>query len=93
MVCWGRPHHFKFFKGWLPQILLGPFLNTLPQIILCLEAAHASNLTRTASGLFWLTQRVKIFCVIRKFLPANIFGNFLFDSPSFINTYFNVRNL
>ena len=23
------PHHFKFFKGCLPQILLGPFLNTL----------------------------------------------------------------
>ena len=25
----GRPYHFKFFKGCLPQILLGPFLNTL----------------------------------------------------------------
>ena len=28
----GRPYHFKFFKGCLPQILLGPFLNTLTQI-------------------------------------------------------------
>ena len=27
---------FKFFKGCLPQILLGPFLNTLPHIILLL---------------------------------------------------------
>ena len=27
------PYHFKFFKGCLPQILLGPFLNTLTQII------------------------------------------------------------
>ena len=26
------PYLFKFFKGCLPQILLGPFLNTLPQI-------------------------------------------------------------
>ena len=25
--------HFKFFKGCLPQILLGPFLNTVPQIL------------------------------------------------------------
>ena len=24
----GRPYPFKFFKGCLPQILLGPFLNT-----------------------------------------------------------------
>ena len=24
-----RPHHFKFFKGCLPQISLGPFWNTL----------------------------------------------------------------
>ena len=25
----GRPYHFKFFKDCLPQILFGPFLNTL----------------------------------------------------------------
>ena len=25
--------HFKFFKGYLPKIKLGPFLNTLPQIV------------------------------------------------------------
>ena len=28
----GRPYPFKFFKGCLPQILLGPFLNTLSHI-------------------------------------------------------------
>ena len=28
MVCLSRPYPFKFFKGCLPQILLGPFLNT-----------------------------------------------------------------
>ena len=27
--CLSRPYPFKFFKGCLPQILLGPFLNTL----------------------------------------------------------------
>ena len=29
MVCLSRSHSFKFFKDCLPQILLGPFLNTL----------------------------------------------------------------
>ena len=32
MICLSRPCHFKFFKGCLPQISLGPFLNTLSQI-------------------------------------------------------------
>ena len=34
MVCLRRTYHFKFFKGCLPQILLGPFLNTLSQMSL-----------------------------------------------------------
>ena len=29
MVCLSRPYPIRFFKGCLPQILLGPFLNTL----------------------------------------------------------------
>ena len=29
-----RPYHFEFVKGCLPQISLGPFFNTLPQIFL-----------------------------------------------------------
>ena len=28
----GRPNHFKFVKGCLPQTLLGAFLNTLTHI-------------------------------------------------------------
>ena len=28
MNCLNRPYHFKCFKGCLPQISLGPFLNT-----------------------------------------------------------------
>ena len=34
-VIWSassRPYHFKSFKGCLPQILLGPFLNTFSQM-------------------------------------------------------------
>ena len=34
LVYLSRPYHFKFFKGCLPQILLGPFLNTLTHIFL-----------------------------------------------------------
>ena len=34
MVSLNRPYHFKFFKGCLPQILLGPFLNTLTHILI-----------------------------------------------------------
>ena len=37
-VIWsGWPYYFKCFKGCLPQILFGPFLNTLHQIILALN--------------------------------------------------------
>ena len=34
MVCFGRPYHFRFFKGCLSKTLLGPFLNTLTHIML-----------------------------------------------------------
>ena len=32
MVCLSRPYHFKYFKGYLPQLIFGPFLNTLTHI-------------------------------------------------------------
>ena len=31
MVCLSIAYHFRFFKGCLTQILLGPFLNTCPK--------------------------------------------------------------
>ena len=37
MVCLSRPYPFKFFKGCLQQILLGPFLNTVSHITLNLQ--------------------------------------------------------
>ena len=60
------------------------------KMIVCFAAAHASIFNTPHKALFWLNQRVKLFYVIRKFLPANIVGNFLFDYSSFTN--FNVRN-
>ena len=39
MVCLSRPYPFKSFKGCLPQILLGPLLNTLSHMSLDSEIA------------------------------------------------------
>ena len=36
-VCLSRPYPLKFFKGYLPKMLLGPFLNTLSQIYLHID--------------------------------------------------------
>ena len=32
LSCLSKPYHFKCFKGYLPQILFGTFLNTLSQL-------------------------------------------------------------
>ena len=61
-------------------------------MILCLAATHASIYNTPRQAFSWLNQRLKVFCFIRKFLPANIFGNFLFDSSLFISAGFDVRN-
>ena len=34
LLKWSAPYPFKFFKGCLPQILLGPLLNTLSQMLM-----------------------------------------------------------
>ena len=40
-----RPYHFKFFKGCLPQILLGSFLNTLTHLHQKNKKKHALRST------------------------------------------------
>ena len=50
MVCLSRPYNFNFFKGCLPQISLGPFLNTLPHIFI----SNVSNVfLQSISRLIW----------------------------------------
>ena len=45
MVSLNRQYPFKFFKGCLPQILLGPFLYTLSHIdFLWKVLKHAFNI-------------------------------------------------
>ena len=34
-ACLSRPYLSKFFKGCLPQILIGPFLNALSILKIC----------------------------------------------------------
>ena len=51
MVCLSRAYPIKFFKGCLPQILLGLFLNTLSQIRLWLWTAVICK--RSHSQMFW----------------------------------------
>ena len=41
MICLSKPYNFKFFKGCLPQIYLGPFLNTLFHLLILTENSHA----------------------------------------------------
>ena len=60
MVCSGRPYHFKLFKGCLPQILLGPFLNTLTHLNV------KKNTQWTKITLKFLSQNNQLFSIKRK---------------------------
>ena len=57
IICLRRPYHFKFFKGYLPQILLGPFLSTLSDMIVhgnsdpCLTIKHFHEALQPESQL------------------------------------------
>ena len=63
MVCLGRPYNFKFFKGCFPQILLGPFLNTLiqmsqhlnqfqPRVAFHIKTSHLFCSTKQMTGFY-----------------------------------------
>ena len=60
IVCLSRPYHFKFFKGCLPQILLGSFFNTLTQIIFQVYLISADQVVfiRTARKLLKLLEMI-----------------------------------
>ena len=45
------PYPFKFFKGCLPQILFGPFLNTLPHMIFTLWKLNMCKTCLALDGL------------------------------------------
>ena len=78
MVCWGRPCHFKFFKDCLPQILLGPFLNTLSHLIVSFFIQFVSSVTKQS---FVPLHMINALSIYRKnsrdisFISVNIFSS------------------
>ena len=42
MICLGRPYHFQYFKGCLPQTLLHLFLNTLSHMYIYKTSIYPS---------------------------------------------------
>ena len=55
-VIWSalsRPYDFKFFKGCLPQILLGPFLNTYMILVDIGRTGYSVAHTFTVYGTFY----------------------------------------
>ena len=77
-----RPYPSIFFKGCLPQILLGPLLNTLSHLMLCTIWYHLQNLknvkkyqrksntfTNVAGCNF--TKRITLPCVFFKLFKLN----------------------
>ena len=51
-ICLSRPYHFRVFKGCLSQTLLGPFLNTLSQMLM--EMLHFKKPPSPALQNSWL---------------------------------------
>ena len=60
MVWWSRPYNFKCFKGCLPQILLGTFLNTLSHLLLLYFQIH-NNPDNEICAKLWI-RIIKIIC-------------------------------
>ena len=71
MICLSRPYLFKSFKGCLPQILLGPFLNTLPHLYDPLYRGHKFNVDKTriwpSSAYQWISCFVSLVEVRQSF--------------------------
>ena len=80
MVCLGKSYPFNFFKGCLPQILLGPLLNTLSQMYrlhFFLLPFFKENLTNYQTYKFLLTfKNFDKFLKTYKFSPAKNVGIF-----------------
>ena len=65
----GRPYHFKFLKGCLPQILLGPLLNTLYQIFRYVAFLPKSKIVK----VLFLPRKSKFLLIFPLFPVINFF--------------------
>ena len=80
----GRPHHFKFFKGCFPQILLGLFLNTLTHLFFSKRRLPSLQYTSNCRN-----QKLSIYAqsILRKTLIRNgYFGQRLLSDFQFLYT-------
>ena len=71
MVCLGRPHHFKIFKDCLPQILLGPFLNTLTYIYREREISSMKWVNRISENVKYPVPKLKWNMKLLKLMKYN----------------------
>ena len=63
---YGRPYHLNFFKGRLPQILLGPFLNTLSYIRCAYMQCNTAGILSTVIIENLVFKNIFNFCVFSK---------------------------
>ena len=70
------PYQFKFFKGCLPQVLLGPFLNTLTQM----KLLRFLNFILRITGISSRSPIIKTSCI--PLWQSKCFGPFSFNLTS-----------
>ena len=82
MVCLSRRYHFKFFKGCLPQISRGPFLNTLPHVIFnkFIQPISSKHFLLT----LWTRHKTLVFCRFQGDQKGKLERNSLNSSLSFL---------
>ena len=81
MVRLGIPYHFKFFKGCLPQIFLGSFLNTLSYFCTLIKGLtkaffiHICLKSETFAHVqFVITHKFMLFTNLSKSVPIECFN-------------------
>ena len=77
----GRLYHLKIFKGCLPQILFGPFLNTLTQMFLIIHVVNRSRLMQFPEYLNCLFKKKKKHSCFRTFSAWNILRSIFTNKP------------
>ena len=78
----GRLYHFKLFKGCFPQILFGPFLNTLTQMFLIIHVVNRSRLMQFPEYLNCLFKKKRsILAATRTFYAWNILRSIFPSKP------------
>ena len=53
MICFNRPYHIKYFKGYLSQILLGRFFNTFANLYSLTLSTACKNVVYTLDFLHY----------------------------------------